>query len=453
MSTFSGDEVSAVVLDVGSAWTRAGYAGEDTPKLVFPTSYGYLPEEETTTTDGDAVMTESSDATGDAENLEPYFPRRRKRPKKHKGSYIIGDAAVTAWRPHMQIKNPLVDGMIQDWDALEEIWDHIFWEDQLDIDPKEHPLFVTEAAWNSRENRETLTELAFEKYQTLAFYVAKNPVLSAFAAGRPTAIVVDCGASSTSCVPVVDGYVLKKGIFRQPIGGDFLSEQILQQFQSSGIDVIPHYMIAKKSLVDPDKPSNKVLRDRPNTTDSYHKFMQMRVIHDFKESVCQVFETSYDELVISARPMKTFEFPDGFNTSFGPQRFNIPEILFSPQRFLTQPPEGIDATSLSGIPEMIFHSINACDIDVRPLLWNNIILTGGTTLLPGFADRINNELSMMMSGQMKIKIHAPGNTIERKCSSWLGGSILASLGTFHQLWISQKEYNDYGKSIVEKKCE
>ncbi|CAG8439590.1 7900_t:CDS:2 [Acaulospora colombiana] len=393
MSTFSGDEVSAVVLDIGSAWTRAGYAGEDAPKLVFPTSYGYLPEEETAATDGDAVMTESSDATGgDVENFEPYYPRRRRRPKKHKGTYIIGDAAVTAWRPHMEIKNPLVDGMIQDWDALEEIWDYIFWEDQLDIDPKEHPLFVTESAWNSREARETLTELAFEKYQTLAFYVAKNPVLSAFAAGRPTAIVLDCGASVTSCVPVVDGYVLKKGIYKQPIAGDFLSEQILQQFQSSPeVEVIPHYLIAKKSFVDPDKPSNK--------------------------------------------------------------RFNIPEILFNPQRFLAQSPEGVDMSSLLGIPEMIYHSINSCDIDVRPHLWNNIILTGGTTMLPGFPDRINNELSMMMSGQMKIKIHAPGNTIERKCSSWLGGSILASLGTFHQLWISQKEYNDYGKSIVEKKCE
>ncbi|CAG8612262.1 7118_t:CDS:2, partial [Diversispora eburnea] len=433
-------EVSAIVLDIGSSWTRAGYAGEDTPKLVFPTSYGYLPEENVEN-DGDIVMGENSNANLGNSEGDPYYPRRKKRPKKRRGSYIIGDAAITAWRPSMEIKNPL-------------IWDYIFWEDQLDIDPKEHPLFVTEAAWNTREIREKLTEIAFEKYQTLAFYIAKNPVLSAFAAGRPTAIVLDCGASSTSCVPVVDGYVLKKGIHKQPIAGDFLSEYLLQQIQSNPqISVIPHYLIAKKFVVDADKPSNTILRDRPNTTESYHKFMQMRVLHEFKESVCQVFETTYDELVISARPMKTFEFPDGYNTSFGPLRFNVPETLFSPQKFLSQSSlEGIDVSSLLGVHEMICNSVNSCDIDSQPHLLNNIILTGGTTLLPGFTDRVNYELSMMRPGS-KIKIHAPGNTIERKCSSWLGGSILASLGTFHQLWISRKEYDDYGKSIVEKKCE
>ncbi|CAG8782859.1 11571_t:CDS:2, partial [Racocetra persica] len=126
-----------------------------------------------------------------------------------KGKYIIGDAEVAAWRPNMEIRNPLVNGLVQDWDALEKIWDHALLK-RLQVDPTEHPLFVTEAAWNTREIREKLTEIAFEKYQVLAFYVAKNPVLSAFATGRPTAVVLDCGASTTSCVPVVDGYVLKK---------------------------------------------------------------------------------------------------------------------------------------------------------------------------------------------------------------------------------------------------
>ncbi|CAG8511359.1 9057_t:CDS:2, partial [Scutellospora calospora] len=107
-------------------------------------------------------------------------------------------------------------------------------------------------------------------------------------------------------------------------------------FQTLNINVEPHYKIAKKTPVGTDQPANVVFRDRPNTTESYHKFMQMRVIHEFKESVCQVFEASYNELVIAARPMKTFEFPDGFNTSFGVQRFDVPEILFNPLKFITQ---------------------------------------------------------------------------------------------------------------------
>lgn len=69
--------------------------------------------------------------------------------------------------------------LVQDWDALEKIWDYAF-DKSLRIDPKEHPIFVTECAWNTRDIRERLTELAFEKYNSLAFYVAKNPVLSAY---------------------------------------------------------------------------------------------------------------------------------------------------------------------------------------------------------------------------------------------------------------------------------
>jgi len=176
-------------------------------------------------------------------------------------------------------------------------------------------------------------------------------------------------------------------------------------------------------------------------------------MQEFKESVCQISEVTYNHQSISTRPMKYFEFPDGFNTSIGALRFNIPEILFDP-RFIPQPQDGptFDTSTLMGIHKMIHQSICACDIDIRPNLSNNIILTGATTLLPGFADRVNHELSNMSPGP-KIKLYAAGNTIERKCSSWLGGSILSSLGTFHQLWISRKEYDDYGKGIVEKKCD
>ncbi|CAI2164609.1 1702_t:CDS:10 [Funneliformis geosporum] len=436
-TTYGGDEVSAIVLDVGSCWTRAGYAGEDTPKAVFPTSYGYI-EKEKNSRDSDTPMEDAASAS-----------ESKPSKKNENNKYIIGDADVAAWRPNMEIKNPLVDGLIQDWDALEKIWDYAM-KDRLKIDPTEHPIFVTECAWNTRDIREKLTELAFEKYNSLAFYVAKNPVLSAFAAGRPTAVVMDCGASSTSCVPVVDGYVLKKGIYKQPIAGDFLSEQLLQQLQQRFDNVVPHYKIAKKTSVDPDQPANFIPKERPNTTKSYHKYMQMRVMQEFKESVCQVSEVTYNHQSINTRPMKYFEFPDGFNTSIGALRFNIPEILFDP-KFIPQPQDGphFDTTALMGIPQMIYLSINNCDIDVRTNLWNNIILTGATTLLPGFADRVNHELSIMAPAS-KIKLHAAGNTIERKCSSWLGGSILSSLGTFHQLWISRKEYEENGRGIGEE---
>jgi len=91
------------------------------------------------------------------------------------------------------------------------------------------------------------------------------------------------------------------------------------------------------------------------------------------------------------------------------------------------------------------------DVELRPLLLSNVVVTGGSSLLFGFTDRINNELSALYPGP-RVRLNAPGITVERKFAGWLGASILASLGTFHQLWISKREYEEHGAGIVEKRC-
>jgi len=100
---------------------------------------------------------------------------------------------------------------------------------------------------------------------------------------------------------------------------------------------------------------------------------------------------------------------------------------------------------------MIINSINHVDQDIRSNLLGNIVVTGGTSLTYGFNDRLNNELQAAFPG-VRCKIHAPGSTIERKYAGWLGGSVLGSLGTFHQMWISKAEYEEVGAGIVEKRC-
>ena len=82
-------------------------------------------------------------------------------------------------------------------------------------------------------------------------------------------------------------------------------------------------------------------------------------------------------------------------------------------------------------------SIGHCDHDLRQVLLGNVVLTGGGSLFAGFADRLTSEMSRQFP---HVKLHAPGNPIERRYGGWLGGSILASLGTFHQLWISKEEW-------------
>ncbi|KAI7897818.1 actin family [Cokeromyces recurvatus] len=427
MVTYGGDEVNALVFDMGSTSTRVGFAGEDAPKATFPTSYGFDP-----TTN----------------------------------QYYFGDTQLNIWRPNVEIKNPMQNGLINDWEAVEHIWQAAY-NDMLRVQSSEHPLLCTEPAWNTPENREKMMQLAFENFDVPAFYVAKDAVMTAFSVGRATGLVLDSGGSITSAIPVYDGYVLKKGILHQPIGGDILTQQMREYLKNElHYNVTPLYKIAsKKSIAAGELPQIK-LRDRPNTTTSFEEYHISKTIHEFKETVSQVSEISYDENLMSQRPQKPFEFPDGFNNSFGAERYRIPEIMFNPSYIRVPPIEpgketqpipslGITKNQLQhtvSVSQLVFNSISACDIDLRPLLFNNVIVTGGNTLFPGFTERLSNELPMMVPGS-KVKVHAFGNQIERKSSSWLGGSILASSETFNQLWITKKEYEEVGPSIIETKCQ
>ncbi|KAI8071621.1 actin family [Gongronella butleri] len=466
MVTYGGDEVNALVLDVGTTNVRAGYAGEDTPKAMLPTSVGYIGS-----SDGDVEMKDASAA-------------------KSYNQYYVGDNKVNQARENMEVINPMEDGLgklasmgsfckliplfflfssflVKDWDCMEAIWDSVF-RSYLRVDPTQHPLLCTEPAWNTTQNREKLAELAFEKFDFPAFYLAKDAVMTAFSVGRATALVLDSGGGVTSAVPVYDGYVLKKGILRSPIAGDVVTQQILDQLQTDlNMKVTPSYMVASKKPVDIGKPANAELRPDINVTQSYHDYQVSRVILEYKESVCQISEMTFDEGIMASRPQKPFEFPDGYNNNFGAERYRLPETLYQPKTFLRVPQHDSAAADVKipglgltphqvnesiGIHQMVYQSISNCDVDLRPLLFNNIVVTGGNSLYPGFNERLNYELPMMAPGS-KVKIHAAGNQIERKCSSWLGGSILASLGTFHQLWISKKEYDEVGASVIDSKCQ
>lgn len=214
-------------------------------------------------------------------------------------------------------------------------------------------------------------------------------------------------------MPVYDGYVLKKGILHQSIGGDLLTQQIRDHIKKElKLDVTPLYKIASKKPVPAGAAPQLQLRKRPNTTQSFDDYQISRVIHEYKESVSQVSEFTYDENLLSQRPQKPFEFPDGYNNTFGAERYRVPEIMFNP-RYIRLPPfepgkesQKIPSLGVSpiqiqhsvGVTQLVFNSISACDMDLRPLLFNNVIVTGGNTLFPGFTERLSNDLPVMVPG-------------------------------------------------------
>ncbi|XP_069738671.1 actin-like protein 6B [Phaenicophaeus curvirostris] len=395
---YGGDEVGALVFDIGSFSVRAGYAGEDCPKADFPTTVGVLsPEEVALELDGD-------------------------KDKKAGKVFYIDTNALHVAREAMEVVSPLKNGMIEDWECFQAILDHTYGK-HVKSEPGLHPVLMSEAPWNTRAKREKLTELMFEHYNIPAFFLCKTAVLTAFANGRSTGLVLDSGATHTTAIPVHDGYILQQGIVKSPLAGDFISMQCRELFQEMNIDIVPPYMIAAKEPVREGAPPNWKKKEKlPQVSKSWHNFTCNEVIQDFQASVLQVSDSPYDEQVAAQMPTVHYEMPNGYNTDYGAERLRIPEGLFDPSNV-----KGLSGNTMLGVGHVVTTSIGMCDIDIRPGLYGSVIVTGGNTLLQGFTDRLNRELSQKTPPSMRLKLIASNSTMERRFSPWIGGSILASL--------------------------
>ncbi|KAI8659078.1 Actin, gamma [Fusarium sp. Ph1] len=319
------EDLAALVLDNGSGMCKAGFAGDDAPRAVFPSIVG--------------------------------------RPRHHgimigmgqKDSYV-GDEAESK-RGILTLKYPIEHGIVTNWDDMEKA------------------------------------------------------VLSLYASGRTTGIVLDSGDGVSHVVPIYEGFAIPHAISRIDMAGRDLTDYLMKLLTERGY--------------------------------SFSTTAEREIVRDIKEKLCYValnFDQELEAASQSSALEKTYELPDGQVLTIGNERFRAPEALFQP---------GVIGLETGGIHVTVFNAIMKSDVDIRKDLYGNIIMSGGTTMYPGIADRMSKEIVGVAPSSMKVKIVAPP---ERKYSVWIGGSILASLSTFQQMWITKQEYDEAGPSIVHRKC-
>lgn len=416
---YGGDEVGALVFDPGHFSLRVGYAGEDCPKAEIPTFVGTSPDENSDSMD-----------TGEA--------------AKTKKKFHIDTTSINFPKAGMDVGTYMRDGMVTDWDMFEQVLDYSY-KKIIQSQSEEHPVLFSEAPWNKKDRREQLCEIMFEKYNVPAFFLVKNAVLSAFANGRSTALVVDSGATHTSAIPVHDGYVLQHAIVKSPLGADFLTGQCQQFLQDSGLEIIPPYMIKEKKEVTEGQKAQWTKKSvLPEVTKSWHDYQVREVVRDFQQEVLQVHDAPYQEEIVGQIPGVPHEFPNGYNLEYGAERFKIAEALFDPGRVI----RGTNTGTMLGAGHVVTTSVGMCDVDLRPALYGNVVVTGGNTCLNGFIERLNRDLSIKTPSTMRFKLIAANGPQERRYGSWIGGSILASLGSFQQMWVSKQEYDEGDRKSV-----
>lgn len=353
-----------LVLDNGSGTLKAGFSGESAPKTSIYNFVGQPKHE-------------------------------RSMVGALEGEHLIGADADTN-RGLLRLRYPMKHGIVEHWDDMERVWYYLY-ERELAISSEDHPVLLTEAPLNPKQNRLKAAEIFFETFNVPALYFSIQAVLSLYASGKTTGLVLDCGDGVTHSVPVFKGFSISSAIKRSDVAGRDVTEFLQLLLRKQGIKL---------------------------TTSA-----EREIVREIKEYCCSV--GSKNTTTNTNEPqVKTYTLPDGQKISLGEELTRAPEVLFRPL---------IIGSEDLGCHELLEESIARTDMDLRSGLYQNVVLSGGSTFLKMFPQRVLEELKQIAPPSTKLRIFSPP---DRKISPWIGGSILAGLSTFRSLWVTSDEWQE-----------
>uniref|UniRef100_A0A4W3GP21 Uncharacterized protein n=1 Tax=Callorhinchus milii TaxID=7868 RepID=A0A4W3GP21_CALMI len=352
-------EIAAIVMDIGTGYTKAGFAGDDKPRVVLRSLVG-IP-------------------------IHQPVHDHNKGPDYYIGNSIPNDPWITKTRV-------VTNGIVTDWDALEMLWHYVFYQ-ELRVAPEEHAILLSDAPLSPITNREKSAELLFEGFGVPALFIAHQTLLSLYSTGRTTGLIIESGLGVSYTAPIHNGYTLPHATFRLDLAGGCLTEYMGKLLEECG---------------------------NPFSSEETH------IVRNIKETCCYVTHDFQEEMVASESDYLTdYELPDGHIITIGNERFRCPEALFKPQVIGLADP---------GLHILAMKSLQKCKEGIHSELLNNIVLSGGSSMFPGFAERIQKEIGKLAPNRSKLNVYA---SPQRKFSS---------------LWVRKKDYEEEGSVIVHRKC-
>lgn len=297
------------------------------------------------------------------------------------------------------VRYPIENRLISDFDDFTCFLSTIFSQQLNCPQINTHPILLTLSPFEPTSTKETVLQIIMETFKAPAFYPASTAEMVLYSSGITSGIVIDSGEAGTYAMPVFECYSIPYYSGQLDIGGRHVTDQIKKALQQRG----------------------------------YSLNNEKDILNDLKSQICYITPDPTQNL--QDAPTKTFTAPDGTEVKLASQAYLCPEILFRPMLCNVDQP---------GTSEIASKVISSIDDDIRDILANHIVLAGGSTLFPGYADRLSKDLTSYLPEQKTHIISDPNRII----STWVGGSILSSLSTFPKLYISKDEYEENGASIL-----